>query len=244
MFKVGINYQKGKRDYMEDRVLLFGNKDIHISAVFDGHGGSKTSTFLKNNFIKLFRDTLVKTKTPKIKFILLMTMDKLSNILLKNKIADGSTANIMVIYKNNYHIANTGDSRMFVAYKNGSVKQITKDHKICAYEKRQIKSRGGFIQNGRVDGILALARAFGDYGISKHITHKPDYYTGSIKDIDFFIQGSDGLFDCATNYELYKKAKPLMKKGVDLNSVGKELVTYTIKNKKSMDNVSIIITKP
>ena len=47
----------------------------------------------------------------------------------------------------------------------------------------------------RVDGQLAMTRAFGDKKVKKHITAKPDVIIKKIdKDINFLILASDGLW--------------------------------------------------
>jgi len=54
---------QGQRDYNEDRILLNVNikimgKAFHLFGVFDGHGGSAASEFVKNNFTKTFEEQL------------------------------------------------------------------------------------------------------------------------------------------------------------------------------------------
>lgn len=242
----GFSQQKGHRDYMEDKILIYKNKETrsYIAAVFDGHGGSECSNFLKKNFLKLLSFEFPNGLSNKnIKNRLLKLSNKINKIILDRKISAGSTANILIIIKNRYHILNTGDSRIYACMKNKSVKQISKDHKLNNQEVKNIYQRGGFIKDGRVNGILALARAYGDYGIHTSITHKPDYYTGLIKDVSFFVQGSDGIFDVITNYELQKRINKLYNKKVGLNDISKKLITHIINDKQSQDNCSLIITR-
>ena len=71
----------------------------------------------------------------------------------------------------------------------------------------------------------------------------PDIYEGKINNIKYFLQGSDGIFDYASNKEIIfvfnqylKKTTNNYKKSVEM------LIEYIYKNKKSKDNISIIVT--
>lgn len=47
----------------------------------------------------------------------------------------------------------------------------------------------------RVDGQLAVARAFGDKSLKRHLSSEPDVKTVGIDDdVDFIILASDGLW--------------------------------------------------
>lgn len=51
---------------------------------------------------------------------------------------------------------------------------LSDDHKPTnPDEKDRITRAGGFVQNGRVNGILSLSRAFGDFAF-KDMTAKPE----------------------------------------------------------------------
>lgn len=59
---VGLAFDQyqGLRDYNEDRVITSLNVSIlgkiyHIFGVFDGHGGSSTSEYLRNYFVQMFQ---------------------------------------------------------------------------------------------------------------------------------------------------------------------------------------------
>lgn len=51
----------------------------------------------------------------------------------------------------------------------------------------------------RVDGKLAVARAFGDWSLKEHLSSDPDVVEEMIdSDKDFFILASDGLWKVKT----------------------------------------------
>lgn len=233
----------GKRDYQEDRLSIFNNTQYYISCVYDGHGGNKCSVFLKNNFYKTFIKNF--KQNPPIK-ALFNTFLQLNQIFLNNVIGrDGSTANVLFYNKltNICYVANTGDSRAILCRKNGSVEQISEDHKPDNLtEKKRIQSRGGFVQNGRVNGNLAMSRSFGDKNIANVLTVEPDIYEFGNRNIKFILQASDGLFDVMSNYEVCKFINIRLNRAISPQNIAKELVLYAINTRETQDNTSLIIS--
>ncbi|KAF3450250.1 hypothetical protein FNV43_RR06330 [Rhamnella rubrinervis] len=93
-------------------------------------------------------------------------------------------------------VANVGDCRGILC-RNGHVKQTTVDHE-PQKEKELVESRGGFVSQlpgnvPRVDGNLAMTRAFGDAKVKEHITSKPYVRIENIDmNTEFIILASDG----------------------------------------------------
>ncbi|KAA3470860.1 putative protein phosphatase 2C 44 isoform X1 [Gossypium australe] len=111
----------------------------------------------------------------------------------------GSTAvTAIVIDGKDLWVANIGDSRAVVCER-GSANQITVDHEPHA-ERRRIEKQGGFVTTlpgdvPRVNGQLAVARAFGDQSLKAHLSSEPDVRHVPIDStIDFVILASDGLW--------------------------------------------------
>lgn len=75
----------------------------------------------------------------------------------------GCTANVVMITKTEILCANAGDSRSVLS-KKGKCKDLSIDHKPDnPGEKRRIERANGFVQESRVNGMLALSRAIGDF---------------------------------------------------------------------------------
>ena len=75
----------------------------------------------------------------------------------------GSTACVVVVMKDSIYCANSGDSRA-VLCRNSQAVELSFDHKPDNDdEQARIESAGHFVEDGRVDGNLALSRAIGDY---------------------------------------------------------------------------------
>ena len=240
--ETALDFKKGKREYMEDRIIIHKKPKYYLSGIFDGHGGYQCSEYLKKMFYKEFIKQNKKKQT--MRKTLVETSKKLNKDILKKRWGAGSTANVLVIDKkaNTFYMANTGDSRGFAVYKNGKVKQLSIDHKPnTPKEKKRILKSGGFVKDGRVDGILAIGRAYGDKEISKHLTALPDVTTGSTKLISYFFQASDGIFDVFTNTQIKSLISFFFKKGIKINAIAKKITALAIK-KGSMDNVSLVIT--
>ena len=78
----------------------------------------------------------------------------------------GCTATVVLISQTHYFCANSGDSRTVLARSQGPkmCEPLSFDHKPSnPQEKNRIESAGGFVEEDRVNGSLALSRALGDF---------------------------------------------------------------------------------
>ena len=121
----------------------------------------------------------------------------------------GCTANVVMITKAEILCANAGDSRAVLS-KKGKVKDLSVDHKPdTPSEKRRIERANGFVEDSRVNGMLALSRSLGDFEYKNNSILKPeDYIVTAFPDItiekitsdtDFIICACDGIWDCLTS---------------------------------------------
>ena len=246
--KLNINnyskLMKGKRKYMEDRVIIKNNDLFNFSCVLDGHGGKFCSDFLKDNLYRYFTSYL--KNNYEIKKSIKLSFKLINNNFLSYYNNSGTTCNLLIINKNinKFVLANVGDSRCIVCYKNNKVKQISIDHRPDNIkEKIRIELLGGKIIKNRVEGILGLTRAFGDKYLLKYVQPNPDIFEGKINNIKYFLQGSDGVFDYASNKEIiFIFNRYLIQTNNNYKKSVEMLMKYIYKNKKSKDNISIIVT--
>lgn len=78
-----------------------------------------------------------------------------------------------MITKTEIYCANAGDTRCVIAAK-GKAKDLSHDHKPdLPSEKRRVERAGGFVEEGRVQGIIAISRAIGDWEY-KNTNLKPE----------------------------------------------------------------------
>uniref|UniRef100_A0A803LVK0 PPM-type phosphatase domain-containing protein n=1 Tax=Chenopodium quinoa TaxID=63459 RepID=A0A803LVK0_CHEQI len=95
-------------------------------------------------------------------------------------------------------VANLGDSRAVIS-RNGKAKQLSVDHEPDS-KRKDIEDRGGFVTKfpgdvARVDGQLAVARAFGDKTMKEHLSSEPHITIEMIdEDTDFILLASDGIW--------------------------------------------------
>jgi serine/threonine protein phosphatase PrpC len=130
--------------------------------------------------------------------------------------ASHSGCTALVIYisdDNRVFVANSGDSRA-VLCRNGDAVDLTVDHKISVEtETERIRSAGGVIINGRVNGSLNLTRAIGDLSFKSDsslppekqvITANPDtsVFEINFESDDFIILACDGLWEVMKSQEV------------------------------------------
>ncbi|MED6225131.1 hypothetical protein PIB30_090727 [Stylosanthes scabra] len=124
----------------------------------------------------------------------------------------GSTACVAVIRGNKLVVANAGDSRCVLSRK-GQAHNLSKDHKPeLEAERDRIINAGGFIQVGRVNGSLNLARAIGDIEFKQNkglpaekqiVSAEPDITSVELCDDDeFLVIACDGIWDCMSSQQL------------------------------------------
>ena len=236
------------RDYNEDTItatkITINNdnnneNNFYFFGVYDGHGGSGCSLYLKNNLhlnIKNFSKESIKEgiKFTEENFLKNEALDKKGEI----KDQSGSCGIIAMIQKNKCIIANVGDSRL-VIYKNNKVFFSTEDHKPGSnIEKERIMKAGGKIyqtpslfplyQNGKeieipwrvLPGRLSVSRTFGDveaknekFGGNKNvIVALPDITEIELnEEFNLIVLGCDGIFDVLSNEEILECIKIVLK---------------------------------
>ncbi|KAJ6865734.1 protein phosphatase 2C 58 [Populus alba x Populus x berolinensis] len=222
------------------------DKELGLFAIFDGHLGHEVASYLQthlfDNILKE-HDFWTDTESCNKESLSLQTDAE----ILEKAIAlgkGGSTA----VYSNTDHmdeklvVANVGDSRAVVC-KNGVAEQLSVDHE-PSREKGMIESRGGFVSNipgdvPRVDGQLAVARAFGNKSLKIHLSSEPDMSEQMIhNDIEFLVLASDGIWKVMSNQEAVDCIKHIK----DSHSAAKNLVEQAL-SRKSKDDISCIVVR-
>ena len=215
------------------------NNSFYFFGIYDGHGGSGCSLYLKNNlhkYIKSFSKESIKEAINEVekKFLKNEALDEKGEL----KDQSGSCGIIAMIQKNKCIIANIGDSRL-VIYKNNSIFFCTEDHKPGSkIEKERIIKNGGNIyqtpslfplyQNGKqieipwrvFPGRLSVSRTFGDieaknekFGGNKNVVVAlPDINEIELgEEFNLIVLGCDGIFDVLTNEEILQCIKMVLK---------------------------------
>jgi protein phosphatase 2C family protein 2/3 len=220
------------RDYNEDKFSVIQdcsnqNYPVFFYGLYDGHGGSQCSEFLKQNlheYILNNPDLLIDTKS-----VLLRSFVKSENSFIEeaksnNFDRSGSCVNICLIVKDKCFIANLGDSRAVLSSNKGNkIFPLSKDHKpFEQLEMNRIIQAGGYVYQSsnyssvpavlgphRVfPGRLSVSRTIGDIyaklvqfgGNSNVIIPIPEIkHFQILPEHDFILMCSDGIFDKIDN---------------------------------------------
>ncbi|XP_059157022.1 integrin-linked kinase-associated serine/threonine phosphatase 2C-like [Physella acuta] len=216
--------RQGEREDMQDAHVLIDDFLQHIPglhnsihrlalyAVFDGHGGVRASRFASQHLHNNLRDKFPKgdiTQVEKeIKRIFIDAFKKTDEDFLKeatkNKPSwkDGTTAVVVLAINDTLYIANLGDSKAVLCrFKDGEQRcvgiPLTTDHSPSLYEERmRIQKAGGNVREGRVMGVLEVARSIGDGPYKNHgVTCIPDIKRCQLTDNDRYLMiACDGLW--------------------------------------------------
>jgi serine/threonine protein phosphatase PrpC len=119
----------------------------------------------------------------------------------------------------------------------------TIDHDtVCKDEIKRIKEAGGKISGERLNGILSVTRALGDYGIGKGLCYVPDIYWTPVENVDgSIVMYSDGI------YEIQRNNKNKQKDFTDTffhtigSDIGAEALVNYAYNNGSDDNITAMI---
>lgn len=257
--------QQGLRPTMEDgyRAVRSFAENTAFFAVYDGHGGREAVDVIENTLERNLAIQLKKHDGNTIEEKIIRAYKVTDRDLCSGRhgIGEpvpidvgqaGSTAVTVLVKKEGQnrtlYAANCGDARAVLSY-NGKARRLTKDHKPDdPEENRRIERAGGFVQQHRVHGILAVARAFGDKGLKKYVPADP--YTSSFEITQhgngnsngnsdpFMIVACDGLWDVMSDQEAVELVRDLPSRSQDSAA---RMLTQEALNKGSTDNVTCLV---
>ncbi|PIN23266.1 Serine/threonine protein phosphatase [Handroanthus impetiginosus] len=228
-------------------------------AVFDGHGGADAAAYMKNNATKLFFEDAELPQTSDIdeKFLQdLESCHRKSFLLADRALADensavdsycGTTALTALVLGRNLLIANAGDSRA-VLCRRGVAIQLSQDHRpSCQVEQKRVEDLGGTIEDGYLNGELAVTRALGDwymklpFGSASPLTAEPEFQRTFLTEEDeFLILGCDGIWDVISNQDAVRLVRRELRHHNDPQHCAKELINEALQ-RGTRDNVTAIV---
>lgn len=246
--KYGFHLVKGKANHpMEDyHVAKFARVDGHelgLFAIYDGHLGNAVPAYLqKHLFANILNEGAFWTNPGG---SISKAYEKTDQDILKssNLGRGGSTAvTAILINGQRLWVANVGDSRAVLS-RGGQAIQMTIDHEPST-ERGTIENKGGFVSNlpgdvPRVNGQLAVSRAFGDKSLKSHLRSDPDILDITIDvNCDILILASDGLWKVMSNQEAIDIARKIR----DPQKAAEQLTTAAL-NKDSKDDISCVVVR-
>ena len=192
------------------------------------------------------------------------TSDADSTLQLLEKEGDsGTTACVVIIAPQWVVCANAGDSRSVFSKHGNKAVPLSYDHKPDdEEEERRIRTAGGYVAGGRVEGDLAVSRGLGDFRFKNMQTvlagndatskdpNKPgmvepdDQKVSPVPDViiqnrsadkdEFIIVACDGIWDVQTNYEAVKSVADMFEEGeTDMGLICEE-VSHTVGQKSTL----------
>lgn len=232
----------GMEDYIVTEERHVDNHMLGLFAIFDGHSGRDVTEYLQSHLFDniLSQSDFWEDPEGAIRRAYKATDEE----ILAKKVGKrgGSTAvTAILIDGQKLIVAHVGDSRAVIC-RNGSAKPITVDHE-PEEEKELVESRGGFVVQmpgsvPRVDGQLAMSRAFGDARLKEHITSEPDIRILTIdNETEFTILASDGLWKVMSNQEACDCIREM---GMDPQKASEELIKEAL-SKMSYDDISCVV---
>lgn len=247
----------------EDRFQACKIGPFRYFAVFDGHSGTKrmgkyhVADYLVENLHKRLAfklSTVDITSENEVTNILIKAFTDFDNELYNNDLLYGSTCTVVLIHdeQNRIYQVNLGDSRSIIFDDNGN-KTFTVDHDPNREdEKQRIRDAGGFVSYGRLQGVIAVSRAFGDFefkinksyfndSINGQMCAVPDVTVSSITRPSYILLTSDAPFenDSFTNYSLVEAVQDKIKAGVPHDIIVKDMVNAVAA--RCTDDVTIML---
>lgn len=237
-----------------------GSSEHAVFAVFDGHCGSSIATFCGSMLPQFlvasnayrngrFKDAFVETY---------LAMDKHLKAHPSYGVdRSGCTAVSVLITESEIYCANAGDSRC-VLCRDGRAQPLSHDHKpYQPSELRRIQRAGGFVVNRRVQGILALSRAIGDFSFKARVgipweeqavTCVPDVQTHRIdtNHDEFLVIACDGIWDVMSNQDVVSFVRPRIARNVPLSAICEQLMDQCLSREPmglGCDNMSVFIVQ-
>ncbi|XP_058086443.1 probable protein phosphatase 2C 9 [Magnolia sinica] len=245
----GFSLVKGKashpmEDYHVAKFVQIKGHELGLFAIYDGHLGDTVSAYLqKHLFSNILKEDEFWTHPDR---SISRAYERTDHAILSQSPdlgRGGSTAvTAILINGQKLWIANVGDSRAVLA-QGGEARQMTTDHEPNT-ERGSIENRGGFVSNmpgdvPRVNGQLAVSRAFGDKNLKLHLRSDPDIQHADIDhSTDLLILASDGLWKVMSNEE----AVALAKKFKDPQAAAKQLTAEAL-NRDSKDDISCVVVR-
>lgn len=194
----------GFRTTMEDAHMMVADVDGSAPAlfgIFDGHSNEKCSEYVAEHL----PGKLKALKEPITAEMLEKACVEVDQAFLADNSDGGTTGTFCLIRKDGkVTVANVGDSRILVCRK-GELVFETEDHKpYVPSERERILRCGGTVVGNRVDGDLAVSRAFGDAtfkvrGTTDYKNQKvicvPEVSEVTCQPGDIIILACDGVFE-------------------------------------------------
>jgi len=232
----------------------------HFFGVYDGHGEKRAAEWahakLVDNLMREISSSGTAAAEDRRKALdscasaaFLRTDAEFLRQALQRGMPDGSTAITCMLQtqpgppaQRRLLVANVGDSRAVLVQRNGSAAAVSEDHKPNRPdEKARVQAAGGrviFAGCWRVQGDLAVSRAFGDAHLKKFgVSAQPELKSFTVGDQDaFLVLASDGLWD-VVDEQMCGKSVARSRDPLDAARTLCDMAS----TRGSMDNITVLV---
>ncbi|GET91507.1 protein phosphatase 2C, putative [Leishmania tarentolae] len=254
----GSSSMQGWRRSMEDAHTLLLLEKGGFFGVYDGHSGAATAKYCGEYMFQFVHQTkaFMKGEISKALYDGFIAIDKYLHSL-PNFERGGCAAVVLYLDGDDVYCANAGDSRC-VMCRNGSVDALSTDHKpFLPAEQMRIERAGCYVLNRRVNGMLALSRAIGDFMFKTNlqvswemqaVTSAPEVRVTKLnRDKDeFAVLACDGIWDTMSSKQVVDFVRPRIQERVPLEKICEELMDACLSPQPfrlGCDNMSVVIVK-
>jgi protein phosphatase 1A len=268
--------------------------------VYDGHAGRSSAEFLKENMYSVFTDVLdryesstrLATSTDasnaglycplELNTVLTDSFQHADAELLTwlqglegDRAGSGCTATTVLVREDRLIVANVGDSRAVLA-RGSAVIDLSTEHRVwgkggvVAAEIDRVVAAGGWIDDGRVCGVLAVSRAFGDpdfkgqgldnllirgvedgywnmdFAASVEFRGDPVIARPDVLELprqpedELLVVATDGLWDVMSSQEATTLARNNLRRGASPQATAEKLTSLAMK-RFTADNVAVVV---
>ena len=233
--RIGAAETVGRRDVMEDYTLIqqdFLKRGNLLVGLFDGHGGRDASEYAGSSIADKLKSH--SNLPPSESFI--AVLKELNEAMKSWCVYTGTTVCVAYVSSTHVTVANLGDTRCVLIQK-GKVERLTVDHKPDMPEEREfIEKNGGYLKDGRVNGILACSRSLGDGCLGKAVNCTPHICDRDLSGSWTLVFACDGLWDAISEEEVAQ----IVKEEIDPSLAAKRLREQA-SDRGSTDNISVVV---
>ena len=238
LYTYGHAEEQGECPTMEDAVACVGDfagSGSCYYGIFDGHGGVDAAKYAAFNIHRVFNRNY--SGDVNIENTLKETIAEVNEYLVNMWPNQGTTCAIALVIKDYIYTANIGDTRILLIDHEGEIRQLSEDHKPTNRKEGDlIKSRGGFVLQGKTNGQLNLSRTLGDGKLKNTISAEPYTTVTHRKDGMVMVIASDPVWDQLDNDMVAKIASRHLTAQAAATAIKEEAV-----RRGANTNVSVIV---
>lgn len=208
----------------------------NLYIVCDGMGGHKAGEYASRYTVERIAASVSRSKWTDPVRVIREAVEKANEILViesredEEKRGMGTTAVVAVILEHKLHVANVGDSRLYVI--GDTIRQITRDH---SYIEEMIRMGKMDRDDAKYsDKKNAITRAV---GATERI--EIDFFEVDLKSTDTLLLCTDGLTNMVTNERIFQ----IVMSSANTEAIAKALIDEANKN-GGQDNITAVVVKP